>query len=78
MSRLAQDGTAELVSRDQILRRQQRRGNIYFLCSADHVQDWQPYTVDPYSAIICDGHTRYDSIAVATNSRAIIIVTIVS
>jgi hypothetical protein len=24
--------------------------------SADHEQDWQPYPVDPYSAI-CDGHT---------------------
>ena len=27
-----------------------------FLCSADHEQDWQPYPVDPYSAI-CDDHT---------------------
>ena len=25
-------------------------------CSADHEQDWQPYPVDPYSAI-CDDHT---------------------
>ena len=32
------------------------QGNIYFPCSADHVQDWQPYPVDPYSAI-CDDHT---------------------
>ena len=24
--------------------------------SADHEQDWQPYPVDPYSAI-CDDHT---------------------
>ena len=29
--------------------------NIYFPCSADHEQDWQPYQVDPYSAI-CDDH----------------------
>ena len=27
----------------------------YFPCSADHEQDWQPYPVDPYSAI-CDDH----------------------
>ena len=27
-----------------------------FPCSADHEQDWQPYPVDPYSAI-CDDHT---------------------
>ena len=26
----------------------------YFPCSADHEQDWQPYPVDPYSAIIYD------------------------
>ena len=31
-------------------------GEYYFLCSADHEQDWQPYPVDPYSAI-CDDHT---------------------
>ena len=28
---------------------------IFFPCSADHEQDWQPYPVDPYSAI-CDDH----------------------
>ena len=33
-----------------------RGKNIYFPCSADHEQDWQPYPVDPYSAI-CDDHT---------------------
>ena len=33
------------------------RSNILHLpCSADHEQDWQPYPVDPYSAI-CDDHT---------------------
>ena len=37
MSRLAWDGTAEPVSREQILRR-----DIHFFCSADHEQDWQP------------------------------------
>ena len=32
------------------------QGNIRFLCSADHGQDWQPRPVYPYSAI-CDDHT---------------------
>ena len=53
MGRLTRDGTAEPVSRYQILRHVQGQGNIHFLCSADHEQDWQPYPVDPYSAI-CD------------------------
>ena len=56
MSRLTRDGTAEPVSRDQILRHARGQGNVHFLCSADHDQDWQPYPVDPYSAI-CDDHT---------------------
>ena len=58
MSRLARDGTAEPVSRDQILRRERGEGNIKFPCSADHVQDWQPYPVDPCSCctMLCD-HT---------------------
>ena len=30
-------------------------GKNLFYCSADHEQDWQPYPVDPYSAI-CDDH----------------------
>ena len=48
MSRLTRDGAAEPVSRDQILRRERRQGNIHFPCLADHEQDWQPYPVDPY------------------------------
>ena len=56
MSRLTRDGAAEPVSRDQILRHARGQGNIHFPCPADHVQDWQPYPVDPYSAI-CDDHT---------------------
>ena len=55
MSRLTRDGTAESVSRGQILRRELGQG-IIFPCSADHEQDWQPCPVDPYSAI-CDDHT---------------------
>ena len=54
MSRLTRDGIAEPVSRDQILRRERGQGNIHFPCSADHVQDWQPYPVDLYSCYICD------------------------
>ena len=52
----ADAGTAEPVPRDQILRHARGQGNINFPCSADHEQDWQPYPVDPYSAI-CDDHT---------------------
>ena len=55
MSRLTRDGTAEPVSRDQILRHARGQGNVHLPCSADHEKDWQPY-VDPYSAI-CDDHT---------------------
>ena len=32
------------------------QGNNKFPCSADGEQDWQPYPVDPYSAI-CDDRT---------------------
>ena len=56
MSRLTRDGMAEPVSRDQILRHARGQGNISFPCSADYEQDWQPYPVDPYSAIR-DDHT---------------------
>ena len=56
MSKRARDGTAEPVSRDQILEHAQGQGSINFPCSADHEQDWQPYPVDRYSAI-CDDHT---------------------
>ena len=61
MSRLTRDGTAEPVSRDQILRHARGQGNVHFPCSADHEQDWQPYPVDPYSAI-CDDHTYIHTI----------------
>ena len=56
MSRLTRDGTAEPVSRGQILRRERGQGNIYFPCSVDHELDWQPYPIDPYSATY-DDHT---------------------
>ena len=33
------------------------RGKLFFFCSADHVQDWQPYPVDPYSSCYMSDHT---------------------
>ena len=54
MSRLTRDGTAEPVSQGLVLSREREQGNIYFPCSADHEQDWQPYPVDPYSAVSDD------------------------
>ena len=36
-------------------------GKNIFSCSADHVQDWQPYPVDPYSCYMCD-HTYINNI----------------
>ena len=56
MSRLTRDGTAETVSRDQILSREREQENAYFPCSAENEQDWQPSPVDLYSAL-CDDHT---------------------
>ena len=57
MSRLTWDGIAEPVPRDQILRRERGQENIHFFCSADHVQDWQPYPVEIHTLVICDDHT---------------------
>ena len=48
MSRPMRDETAERVSRDQTPRRERGEGNFF---SADYGQDWQPYPVDPFSAI---------------------------
>ena len=64
MSRLTRDGTAEPISRDQILRRERERGIFHFPCSAiiaDHEQDWQPYPDDFYPFVICDDHTYVHS-----------------
>ena len=69
MSRLTWDGTAEPVSRDQILRREREQGNIHFPCSADHVQDWQPYPVDPYSCYMCDTYIHAPHRAYWCNGR---------
>ena len=66
---LTQDGTAEPVSRDQILRHERGQGNIHFPCSAHHEQDPQPYLVDPY-AVVCDDHIymRPDSHTLLANN----------
>ena len=69
MSRLARDGTAEPVSRDQILRHARGQGNVHFPCSADHEQDWQPYPVDPCSAK-CYDHTYILRVNHDTNAYA--------
>ena len=72
MSRLTRDGTAEPVSRDQILRHARGQGNIHFPCSADHEQDWQPYPVDPYSAI-CDDHTYIHTYSVSSIEEKVLV-----
>ena len=51
---MTRDGTAESVSRDQILRHEWGQGRINFPCSTDQEQDWQTYPVDPYHLAICD------------------------
>ena len=67
MSRLTRDGTAESVSRDQILRRERGQGNIHFPCSANHVQDWQTYPVDSYFCYKCDHTYIYTYIHTCTS-----------
>ena len=54
MSRLMRDETAEPASRDKIVRRERGQGDIFFPVQLDHVEDWQPYPVDPYSCSMCD------------------------
>ena len=49
MSRLTRDGRIHFAR--LILRYEQGQGKVMFPCSADLAQDWQPYPVDPYSAI---------------------------
>ena len=55
----AVDGTTKPVSRDQVLRRERGQGRVNFPCSADHVQDWQLYPVDPYPCHMCDHTNTY-------------------
>ena len=54
MSRMTRGGTAEPVSRNQILRYEHGQKNIHLPCSADYEQDKQPYSVDPHFAIYDD------------------------
>ena len=57
MSRLTRDGTAEPVSRDQILRHARGQGNIIFPVQLTTSRIGSlTYPVGPYSAI-CDDHT---------------------
>ena len=52
MSRGADNGTAEPISRDPILRRDLGQRNIHYPCSADHEQDyWHPYPVDLHNLL---------------------------
>ena len=51
ISRLTRDGTAKLVSWDQIFRRERGQGNIHVPCSFYLEQDCQPNPFDPCSAI---------------------------
>ena len=67
MSRLTRDGTAEPVSRDQILRNARGQGNIIFPVQLTTSR----IGLDPYSAI-CDDHTYiHTCIHIATASTAI-------
>ena len=61
MSRLTREGTAKLVSRDEVVRRERGQENINFPCSAGHEQDWQPQPVDPYACYMCH-HTHMLSV----------------
>ena len=77
MSRLARDGTAEPVSRDQILRRERTRteGNIIFFCSTDHVQGWHTFAtcvtnMKAFSATIpCNMLFYFNTHAISFNQR---------
>ena len=56
MRTMAQEGTTEPISEDQILRRERGQGNIHFPCPADQ-EDWQTYPVDIYYYPIDDDQT---------------------
>ena len=67
MSRLTRDGTADLVSRDQIIRHVRGQGDTHFPCSADHESRIGNLTrlinhiyiyIHTY-IYICDDHTYY-------------------
>ena len=51
---MTRDGTAEPVSRDQILRHERGQRYFHFPCPTDHEQDCQPCPVDLYYAVSDD------------------------
>ena len=62
MGRLMQDGTAESVKQDSVLRRGWKQGKTFFLCLADHEQEfWQPYrSVDAHTELDCHTNIHWD------------------
>ena len=64
MSRLTSDGTAEPLSRDQILRRERGQGNIvFFPFQLTTSRITKPYPVDPYTYYIsCDDRNILENI----------------
>ena len=57
MNRLTRDGTIESVSGNQYFRRERGQGKLIFPVQLTTTRiDWQPYPVDPYSAVSYD-HT---------------------
>ena len=73
---VSRDGTAEPVSRDQIFRRECGQGKNIFPCLADHVQDWQPYPVDPYSCYVYN-HTYIHIHRTASDTLYMLLIPIV-
>ena len=69
MSKLTRDGTADPVSRDQIIMHERRQGKKHFPCQADHEHVWHPFPVDPYLLevmTIPSFHTADPIVVVAT------------
>ena len=67
MSRLTRDGTAEPVSRDQILRHARGQGNIIFPVQLTTSRIGN-YPVDLYSAV-CDDHTYIHTYRVSSDNH---------
>ena len=51
MSRVTRDGMANPSRETTFPGAEADREKKHIPCSADHEQDWQPYRVDPYSAV---------------------------
>ena len=68
MSRLTRDGSAELVSRGQILRRKRGQGTIHFPCSADHDQDSCSSYYNYIMLLIVDSHIQRIVLATEENT----------